>query len=203
MDETLSLIEKTAFLKSVPVLSSIPTEALAEVAARSQERHLEPGEVVFREGDANRGTFMVLEGMLQVKRGDAVVRVLTRDMAFGELWLGEGEPHRYTLVAVEHSHVLNVTSEDVFDTMIEYPEFGAGMVRAFALRIHELTNRILDLEQTIHVLHGALRELRRLDAVLAPGALESSTDTVGVFGSPRAVNRGPLPDAARDGSPRP
>ena len=156
MESLLTLVEKTAFLKSVDVLSAIPTEALAELAARAREIHCDPGDVLYREGEANRGSFLVVEGTLELRKGRALVRIIQPGMASGELWLGAGEPHQYTLAAIEHSHVLNVTSDDVMDAMIDYPEFAQAMVRYFALRLHELTGRVLDLEGVIARLHAAL-----------------------------------------------
>ncbi len=149
IEDTLTLVEKTAFLKSVPVLASIPTEPLAELASRAREISLEPGEVAFHAGDANTGSYLIMDGLLQLKRGDAVVRVLRSGMAFGELWRSDREPHQYQLIAIETSHALNFTSDDVFEAMNEYPEFGVAMVQAFALRIHEVTSRVLDLESVI------------------------------------------------------
>jgi len=158
VEETLTLIEKTAFMKSIPVFSSIPTEALAGLAAHAHEMHCDAGEELSREGDANRGAFLVVDGLIQVRRGKAVVRVMSAGMAFGELWLREGEPHQYTLLAVEHTHVLNVSQEDVWDAVQEHPEFGVALVRSFALRIHELSGRILELERVIARLHLSLVE---------------------------------------------
>ena len=75
MADTLTLVERTAFLKSLRVLSSIPLEALAELAGRAREIHCEPGDVVFREGDPNRGTFFVVDGLLEQRRGRALLAV--------------------------------------------------------------------------------------------------------------------------------
>ena len=153
---TLTLVEKTAFLKGIKLLASIPTEALADLASRAREVYCEPGETLFQEGDPDRGSFLCVEGLLQLRKGRAVVRVLQPGTALGELWLGEGEPHQYSLIAIERSHLLNVTREDVNEAMLDYPEFGAAMVRMFALRVHELNGRVLDLEILVARLHDAL-----------------------------------------------
>ncbi|TMQ52629.1 MAG: cyclic nucleotide-binding domain-containing protein [Candidatus Eisenbacteria bacterium] len=158
MADTLTLVERTAFLKSLRVLSSIPLEALAELAGRAREIHCEPGDVVFREGDPNRGTFFVVDGLLEQRRGRALLAVFRPGSAIGELWLEEGEPHESRLVALEPSHLLNIDREDVREGLLEYPEFGAALVQALAHRIHELNGRVLELERTIALLHGRLTE---------------------------------------------
>jgi len=156
VQETLTLIEKTAFLKSLPMFGSIPTEALAELAARAREIHLDAGDVLFREGDPDRGVFLVVDGTVEQRKGRAVVRVVRPGMGVGELWLAEGEPHEYDVAAVEHTHVLNVTRENLMDAIVDFPEFGQAMVRQLALVIHELTGRILELEHLIGRFHTAL-----------------------------------------------
>src|SRR5207244_4117293 len=105
VDQTLTLIEKTVFLKTMPEAESIPTEALAEIAARAEEIHLDPGDVLYHEGDPDRGFFVVIDGSLELRKGRAMVRVVTSGMAIGELWRGVDEPHQYTLTATEQSHV--------------------------------------------------------------------------------------------------
>jgi CRP-like cAMP-binding protein len=156
MEATLTLIEKTAFLKGVDVLASIPTEALAELAGRSREIHCEPGHVLYREGDPHRGVFLVVDGLLEHRRGRAIVRVLRSGMAAGEFWMSPDEPHQYTLIAIEHSHVLHVSLEDMLDAMLDFPEFGVAMSQAMGRRVHELIGRVLELESLVARLHSAL-----------------------------------------------
>ncbi len=156
MKETLTLVEKTAFLKSVDSLSSIPTEALAELAGRAREQHFDAGDRIFAEGEPNRGTFLVVDGVVMLRIGGAVVRVVRPGMAFGELFLAEGEPHRMTADVVEHSHVLNVTTEDIFDAMGDYPEFGASIVRSMSRQMLVLNQRIVEMEHLLARFHDAL-----------------------------------------------
>lgn len=158
MEETLTLVEKTAFFKSVDVLQSIPTEALAQLAARATEIHAEQGDVLFAEGEPNRGTFLVVSGMIELRKGPALVRMLRERMTFGELFLEHDEPHQYTAVASQHSHVLNLQSQDVMEGMLDYPEFGIAVVRSLALRNHRLTERVLEMEQLLDQFHTAMRE---------------------------------------------
>jgi CRP-like cAMP-binding protein len=160
MDEILTLIEKTAFLKGLPGATTIPTEAIAELASRATEIHCAPGDVLFREGDPDRGSFVVIDGSLELRKGSALVLVLKRGMSVGELSHGEGEPHQYTLIAAEHSHVLNLTREDTLDSMLDYPEMAVEVVRTLGQRFHELASRVLELE-------AANARLR--DALLAAG----------------------------------
>jgi len=157
MEETLTLIEKTAFLKGLPQASTIPTEALAELASRAKEIHCDPGQVLFREGDPDHGSYIVIEGVLELRKGMGIVLVLKKGMGVGELWHDEGRPHGYSLIAVEHSHVLNLTHEDIVDAMLDYPELAIELLRTVGSRFNDLASRVSELEAMIARLQDALR----------------------------------------------
>ena len=144
--DTMTLIEKTAFLSTVEGLAGVPSEALAQLAARAVEIECERGRTVFHEGDEDRGTFIVVEGAVELRKATWVVRRLVVGQTHGELFLGENEAHQYTAVAVEDSHLLNLARIDVRDALLEHAEFGLAMVQDLSLRLHKLTERIIQLE---------------------------------------------------------
>ena len=158
MEETLTLIEKTAFLKGLGMFANVPTEMLAQLAARARELHFDAGQVIFREGEANRGVYMVVEGLVELRKGRALDGVRGEGLGFGELALGEGEPHQSTAVAIDHTHALNVPNEAFFETMLDFPEVAVAMVRVLAAHVTELGQRIHDLEGKVAHLNAALQQ---------------------------------------------
>ncbi|HVQ13351.1 MAG TPA: Crp/Fnr family transcriptional regulator [Vicinamibacterales bacterium] len=149
MADTLTLIEKTIYMKSSDVFRAIPTEPLAQLAARANELMLDRGETLFREGDDDQGVFIVIEGVVELRKDNAVVRVLESGTVHGELFLQESGAHQYTAVAREDARVLNLGRNEVFDAFLEYPEFGIAMVQDLALRQHTLTQRVSELEKQL------------------------------------------------------
>jgi CRP-like cAMP-binding protein len=149
MDTILTLVEKTALLKNTEVFASVPTEALADLAARSRELHFEAGEEVVREGQPNQGSFLVVEGKLEVRAGGIFLRVVEAGTGFAQLELGENEPHTLAISALEHTHALNLTPEDVTDAIMDFPEVGLSLVRMLAGRLRELVDLRLHLEARI------------------------------------------------------
>src|SRR5262249_41171448 len=127
VEAILTLVEKTALLKALPVYSTIPTEALAQLAARTIERHFDAGDVVIREGEPNRALLIVVEGQLQVTKGGQLARIIDVGMGFGQLELQEGEPHTLTVAALTHAHVLWVGIEELWDSVNDFPEIGIGL----------------------------------------------------------------------------
>jgi CRP-like cAMP-binding protein len=83
VEESLTLIEKTAFLSQLPVLASVPTEALAQLASQAREKHHDAGDVVFNEGDTNTGVLLVVDGLIELRKGRALVRMIGPGQTFG------------------------------------------------------------------------------------------------------------------------
>lgn len=157
MEETLTLIEKTAFLSQLPVLASVPTEALAQLGSQARERHFDAGDPLFQEGDPNTGAVLVVDGLVELRKGRALVRMIGSGQTFGELFTRDGEGHVYSAIAAQHTHVLTISLDNVFDAMLEFPEFAVGMVRGLAMRNDELVQRLLGLEELLGRFHAQLR----------------------------------------------
>jgi CRP/FNR family cyclic AMP-dependent transcriptional regulator len=157
-EAVLTLVEKTALLKSYPVFGAVATEALATLAARAQERHYDAGGFVFREGEPNRAIVMVVEGQLEVRKRGQFIRIVDAGTGFGQLELRDGDPLTVSLVALAPTHVIWVTVEDLFDSVSDYPEIGVGLIRLLAGRLQELLDHIQIVEQEVARLVARLKE---------------------------------------------
>jgi len=156
MTEPMTLIEKTVFLKSIESLSEISTEALAHLAASAAELRVPAGEVLFEQGDPDRGTFIVIEGRVELERGDAVVRVLHAGSAHGEFFVEGDEGHQFRGVALEDVHALNIQRDDVMSAALDFPEIGLAIVRAHAIAARRMSQRVLELEAELKRCMAAL-----------------------------------------------
>jgi CRP-like cAMP-binding protein len=149
MSETLTLIEKTIFMKSVDVFEAIPTEALAQLAALAVERSFDRGVLVFREGDGDHGVLLVVEGAIEIRKGETVVRLLERGSVQGQLFLEESEASEYAAVAVQDTQVLSLQHRDVLQALLDFPEFALAMVQDLARRNHQVVARVIELEDQL------------------------------------------------------
>jgi CRP-like cAMP-binding protein len=157
-DAVLTLVEKTALLKAYPTFGAVPTEALATLAARAQERHFDAGEFVYREGDPNRAIVLVVEGRLEVRKRGRFFRIVDPGTGYGQLELRDGDPHTVSVVALEHTHVIWVTVEDLFDSVADYPEIGVGLIRLLAGRLQEILDHVQLVEEEVARLVARLKE---------------------------------------------
>ena len=149
MSDTLTLIEKTIFMKSVEVFEAIPTEALAQLAALAVERSFDRGDVVFRDGDDDCGVLIVVEGAIELRKGETVVRLLERGTVQGQLFLEESEASEYAAVAVQDTQALRLQRREVLQALLDFPEFALAMVQDLARRNQQIVARVIELEDQL------------------------------------------------------
>ena len=145
MKETLTTIEKALFLKELEFFSQVGIEQAAEIAARAEEVHYEPGQVIFRADDPSEHVYLVIEGNIVAEKDGIVTTVISPGKGFGDLSLMPGSRYGFDARTVEHTHVLRFSMEDLVETMHEHPEMAVGVVRALAIRLREAGQQLADL----------------------------------------------------------
>ncbi|MBX3232352.1 MAG: cyclic nucleotide-binding domain-containing protein [Labilithrix sp.] len=73
----LDLTERLLRLRGVPVFRSIPTSALASLAASIRSNTFEKGQVILREDEPPRAFHMLLTGSVTMRRHGYVIRTIT------------------------------------------------------------------------------------------------------------------------------
>jgi trk system potassium uptake protein TrkA len=126
---------KIEAIKHVPLFSQCSRRELAEVASIADELDLEAGKEMTRLGEAGREFFVLLEGEVDVRKGDRKLATLKEGDFFGEIALITGKPRTATVVAKTPIRVLVVT-ERSFKNLLEHsPRIQLKILRALAERI--------------------------------------------------------------------
>src|ERR1700734_31237 len=112
---------------------------IAELEAQGQRRAIQPGEVLFAEGDRDCGFFVVLAGKVASVEGhgtpeERVIAVHGRGRFLGELSLLTGEGSYYSAVALDAGEMLAVPVSRVRDLVDRDPTFGDLILRAYLVR---------------------------------------------------------------------
>ena len=140
-------VEVVELLARVPVLSTLEREDLERIADLAVPRQFEPGQVVFREGDASDTCYIVRSGRARAVREHSDGRTITLATfgsgdIFGELALFEDERRSATVEAIESTGVVAVLGPDMRRLMSEHSEIATRLVIALGRRLRETNERL-------------------------------------------------------------
>jgi len=143
----MSSAEVVELLGGVPVFSTLVREDLQRIAQFAVPREFEPGEVVFREGDASDTCYVVRDGRARAVRAHTDGRTLTLATfgpgdIFGELALFEDERRSATVEAIERTSAVAVLGPDMRRLMAEHAEISSRLVIALGRRLRETNERL-------------------------------------------------------------
>ncbi len=134
-------------LGRVPVFSTLEPDDLGRIADVAVPRRFEPGQAVFREGDASDTCYVVRAGHGRAVRSHGDGRTLTLANfgpgdIFGELAMFEDERRSATVEAIEPMSVVGVLGPDMRRLMREHPEIAVRLVIALGRRLRETNERL-------------------------------------------------------------
>jgi len=128
------------------VFSTLERADLERIADVSVPRSFEPGQAVFREGDASDTCYVVREGHARAIRthGDRTITLATFGPGdiFGELAMFEDELRSATVEAIEQMSVVGVLGPDMRRLMGEHPGIAMRLVIALGRRLRETNERL-------------------------------------------------------------
>ena len=137
----LTTVEKAAFLTEVDLFREVPSDTLAELAARMEDGSHEPGEVLLEPDTPDVRLWVVLSGRIRVARGEEALRDLGRGDAFG-LLASLGLPQLETLTVAEPCRTLSVAPDEYLDAIADSTAFAIANLRALGRRVRAREQRL-------------------------------------------------------------
>ena len=99
---------------------------------------LEPGDVVFSQGDTGALMYGVVSGLIVLRDGDDPIATVGPDGTFGELAIIDHAVRSLTAAAAEESRVAVIDERTFLYLVHETPTFALQVMRALAARIRQL-----------------------------------------------------------------
>jgi len=139
--------ETVELLARVPVFSTLVSDDLERIAQVAVPRSFDPGQVVFRKGDASDTCYIVRSGHARAVREHGDGRTITLATfgpgdIFGELAMFEDERRSATVEALEQTNVVAVLGPDMRRLMVEHPQIATRLVIALGRRLRETNERL-------------------------------------------------------------
>ncbi len=136
-----ALSKASELFSGLDIFQELDAEIVRQLAASSQRRLFDAGEVLVSEGDEGDSLFVVEKGAVRVTKSDPELEGRHVDLAileegafFGEMSLLTGEPRSATVIASDHCGVLVLTKQAVASTLEADPRIAESLSRALAAR---------------------------------------------------------------------
>ena len=152
-------------LRRVPFFAVLPPDELKALASHCVVRRLAKDELLFAEGDACEGLYVVQDGALKLFKmadtGREQVLVIERaGSTVGELPLFDGGSLPVSAAAIEDSTLLYLPKREFLDLCRRNCEVAFAVIRTLAWRFRYLTSLVeeLSLKEVSHRLARFLRD---------------------------------------------
>ncbi len=138
---SLTVIEKMMLIRQVPIFADLAPDDLEELALIVEERRVEPGRDLFREGDPGDAVYLIVKGGVQVFTGgidgrpERVLSELGAGACIGEMAVLDASPRSATVRATDRTRTLRVPGEGFKRVMSERPEMSAAIVAELVKRM--------------------------------------------------------------------
>lgn len=137
-DEILALIAES------PFLGSLPAKQAKQLASIASIREFAPGEVIIADGSTDAMTmWIVIDGEVEVRRGDRVVATMGRGAHLGEmaLFADTGTPRTAGVYASSDVRAFRVAKWDLLPYVENHPDVAMAVIRELARRLEEANAR--------------------------------------------------------------
>ncbi len=126
-------------LKHIPIFENLNRRELEAIERIIHERVYKPGEVIFHQGDAGVGMYIIESGVVQIiyEPTNQLLAELSDGEFFGELALLDESPRSATAIAKTECKMLGFFQSDLFGLLQRDPRLGVKIVLELARIIGE------------------------------------------------------------------
>ncbi len=140
-------------LRKTPLFASLSEDELQALRRRVTTKQYDRGEILFSEGDACRGLFIVGRGKIRIFKLAASGREQTLAIegpgsSFAELPVFDGGNYPASASASEDAEVLFISRKDFQEFCREHPDVGLKVIAVVGIRLRRLVGIIEDLSFT-------------------------------------------------------
>ncbi|MDN3438921.1 Crp/Fnr family transcriptional regulator [Planococcus sp. APC 3900] len=131
----------------VPIFNHLEQAELKEVAATTKGRKLPKGEILYRAGEKSNSLYIIHKGKLKVYRltesgKEQVIRILQPGDFTGELALFTDNVHDSYAEAMEATELCTISSGDINDLFLKYPQISLKIIKEFSLRLDQAEHQV-------------------------------------------------------------
>lgn len=126
MGDTERRLRNTERFHAIPIFTGLTQQEIGRLLKITQELTYEPGQYIFKPGDAVEGFYIILEGQVEIRSakkdgaeggGEVTIATLSNRSIFGEMALIADRKRASAAVATQKTRVMMVSKKD-FDALL-------------------------------------------------------------------------------------
>jgi CRP/FNR family transcriptional regulator len=144
MEKIMDILART------PLFGGLPEDQLQAVCAMAVTRRFAKGEIVFTEGQAGSGFYVVMNGRVKIFKVSAegkeqILHIFGPGEPFGEVPVFSGKPFPASAEAIEKSRLLFFPKQAFVDLISAMPSLTLNMLAVLSMRLRQFTVQIENL----------------------------------------------------------
>lgn len=143
----MSLEQNKAFLRRVPLLSSLNDQQIESLAAGSTRRNFPKGRTIVSEGEPSQSLYILLSGRAKVQRSDSegkevILAVLGSGDFFGEMSLIDDAPRSASVITLESCDFMSIAKDSFKSLLMQSNEMCLAVMKGMVTRLREADQKI-------------------------------------------------------------
>ncbi len=141
--EGVDAVEKMLHLKELSLFEDLTARQLMDLAQLVKEDVFEPDAKVVQQGEYDDCLYLVVEGVVHIKREDTLLAELGPGEFFGEIALFEGVARSADAVTRSRVRLLGLERGALMSLIEDEPGIAVGLLQTLSRRVRELTDRLM------------------------------------------------------------
>lgn len=135
-------MEKTEFLKSVPIFSELKDETLLQLTHSGSVQNFSKDSIILSEKETGTALFIIISGKVKISRissedndKEVILSILNPSDFFGEMSLLDGLERSATATAMEDSKIFIIQRNDFLKLLEDNPEVSIALLQELTQRL--------------------------------------------------------------------
>ena len=142
----MTLEEDVELLRNIPLFAKIEPSKLKLLAFTSQRLTFNPGDSLFKQGDAGDALYVIMEGnadvLVDTPGGQITVATMGKNDFVGDIAVLCDVPRTATVTATSKLTTLRVTKDLFFQLVCQFPQIAIEIMRELAHRLDVTTRQL-------------------------------------------------------------
>ena len=139
--------ENKAFLRRVPLFSSLNETQLEQLASGSVRKSYPRGRTIVAEGEPSQSLYILLSGRAKVQRSDSegkevILAVISSGEFFGEMSLIDDAPRSASVITIESCDFMAINKDSFKLMLTQSPDIGMQIMKGLVRRLREADKKI-------------------------------------------------------------